>query len=140
MQIEPQLDFQVHPIGRVESTLVDLADAPRQGDLGAPEAWLVIDAEVLEGVRDIEVGAEILVLTWFHRARRDELSTQPGDDPTGPERGVFSTRSPNRPNPIGLHRVTVTGTAPGRLRVQPLEAIDGTPVVDLKPVIRAAEG
>ena len=130
----------MRPIGWVESTLVDVAAAPRQGDLGAPDAWLVIRPEVLEGVRDLHVGSEILVLTWLHQARRDELATRPGDDPTGPERGVFSTRSPNRPNPVGLHRVTVTAIEEGRLRVEPLEAIDGTPLVDLKPVIRAHEG
>jgi tRNA-Thr(GGU) m(6)t(6)A37 methyltransferase TsaA len=131
--------YQVHPIGRVESTLVDPADAPNQGDQGAPDAWLAIDPEVREGIRDLAVGSDVLVLTWLHRARRDELSTQPGDDPTGPERGVFSTRSPARPNPIGLHRVTIVAVEDGRLRVRPLEAIDQTPVIDIKPVIRAGE-
>ena len=132
--------YKVRPIGRVESELVDPAEAPRQGHLGAPTAWLVIDADVREGIRDLRPGQEILVLTWLHRGRRDELSTQPGDDPTGPERGVFSTRSPARPNPIGLHRVTIVAVAEGRLQVEPLEAIDGTPLVDIKPVIRSDEG
>jgi tRNA-Thr(GGU) m(6)t(6)A37 methyltransferase TsaA len=131
--------YQVRPIGWVESTLVDPADAPNQGDQGAPDAWLVINPEVREGIRDLQVGSDILVLTWLHQARRDELSTQPGDDPTGPERGVFSTRSPARPNPVGLHRTTVVAIEEGRLHVQPLEAINATPLVDIKPVIRADE-
>jgi tRNA-Thr(GGU) m(6)t(6)A37 methyltransferase TsaA len=132
-------DFEVRPIGHVESTLTDVADAPNQGDQGAPDAWLVIDPAVREGVRDITVGADLLLLTWLHRSRRDELSTVPGDEPGGPERGVFSTRSPARPNPIGLHRVTVLTVEDGRLQVSPLEAIDGTPLIDIKPVIRASE-
>jgi tRNA-Thr(GGU) m(6)t(6)A37 methyltransferase TsaA len=131
--------YELRPIGWVESTLVDPADAPNQGDQGAPDAWLVINPEVREGIRDLQVGSDILVLTWLHQARRDELATQPGDDPTGPERGVFSTRSPARPNPIGLHRVTVVAIEDGRLRVRPLEAINATPLVDIKPVIRADE-
>lgn len=128
--------YPVRPIGRVESELVDIADAPNQGVEGAPAAWLVINPDVREGIRDLEVGSDILVLTWLHRSRRDELATQPGDDPTGPERGVFSTRSPARPNPIGIHRVSVLAVAEGRVHVRPLEAVDGTPVVDIKPVIR----
>ncbi|WP_275263120.1 tRNA (N6-threonylcarbamoyladenosine(37)-N6)-methyltransferase TrmO [Segeticoccus rhizosphaerae] len=130
----------MRPIGHVESTLTELADAPNQGDRGAPDAWLTIDPAVREGIRDICVGAELLVLTWLHRARRDELSTVPGDDPGGPERGVFSTRSSARPNPLGLHRVSVLAVEDCRLRVQPLEAVDGTPLVDIKPVIRPTEG
>lgn len=132
--------YQMRPIGWVESSLVDTADAPNQGDRGAPDAWLVLDPEVREGIRDLAVGSEILVLTWLHRARRDELATTPGDDPTGPELGVFSTRSPARPNPVGLHRVSVLAVADGRVRVRPLEAVDGTPLVDIKPVIRPHEG
>ena len=132
--------FVVRPIGHVESTLTEPADAPNQGYQGAPPAWLVIDPEVREAVRDVAVGDELLVLTWLHRSRRDELTTVPGDDPTGPERGVFSTRSPRRPNPVGLHRVTVVEVLEGRVRVDPLEAVDGTPLVDIKPVIHHAEG
>ena len=131
--------YWVHPIGWVESTLVDPADAPNQGYQGAPDAWLVITPEVREGIRDLQVGSDIFVLTWLHQARRDELATQPGDDPTGPERGVFSTRSPARPNPVGLHRTTIVANEGDRLRVRPLEAINGTPLVDIKPVIRADE-
>ena len=129
--------YQVWPIGWVESTLVDPADAPNQGYQGAPDAWLVIAADLHEGIRDLQVGSDVFVLTWLHQARRDELSTRPGDDPTGPERGVFSTRSPARPNPVGLHRATILANEGGRLRVRPLEAVDGTPLVDIKPVIPA---
>lgn len=132
--------YQVRPIGWVESELTDVADAPNQGPEGAPDAWLAINPEVREGIRDLSVGSEILVLTWLHRSRRDELATHPGDDPTGPELGVFSTRSPARPNPVGLHRVSVLAVEPGRVHVRPLEAIDGTPLLDLKPVIRTDEG
>jgi tRNA-Thr(GGU) m(6)t(6)A37 methyltransferase TsaA len=132
--------FEMRPIGWVESTLVDPADAPNQGDQGAPDAWLVINPEVRRGIRDLSVGADILVLTWLHQARRDELATQPGDDPTGPERGVFSTRSQARPNPIGLHHVTILEIDGDRLHVQPLEAINSTPLIDIKPVIRADVG
>ncbi|MGI8522101.1 MAG: TrmO family methyltransferase domain-containing protein [Nocardioides sp.] len=131
--------YQVRPIGWVESTLIDPAEAPNQGEQGAPDAWLVIDSGVLEGIRDLEVGSDILVLTWLHQARRDELATQPGDDPTGPQRGVFSTRSPARPNPVGLHRTTIVAIEHGRIRVHPLEAINDTPLVDIKPVIPADE-
>jgi tRNA-Thr(GGU) m(6)t(6)A37 methyltransferase TsaA len=127
--------YGVRPIGRVDSSLVELADAPNQGRQGAPDAWLVIDPAVREGIRDLQVGSDVLVLTWLHLARRDELATRPGDDPTSRELGVFSTRSPARPNPVGLHRVTIIGVEGGRLRVRPLEAINGTPVIDIKPVL-----
>lgn len=126
---------EVRPIGWVESALIDPADAPNQGSHGAPDAWLVINPDVRDGIRDLRAGSELFVLTWLHKARRDELATQPGDDPTGPERGVFSTRSPARPNPVGLHRVTVIVIEDGRLLVRPLEAVNGTPLVDIKPVI-----
>ena len=116
--------------------LVEIAAAPNQGDESAPDAWLVVNPDVREGIRDLEVGAAVFVLTWLHRARRDELATRPGDDPTSPELGVFSTRSPARPNPIGLHRVTILEIEDSRIRVQPLEAINGTPLLDIKPVIR----
>jgi tRNA-Thr(GGU) m(6)t(6)A37 methyltransferase TsaA len=131
--------YQIHPIGWVESVLVDIAAAPNQGDESAPDAWLVVNADVREGIRDLEVGADIFVLTWLHQARRDELATRPGDDPTSAELGVFSTRSPARPNPLGLHRVTILEIEGSRIRVQPLEAINGTPLVDIKPVIRPNE-
>jgi tRNA-Thr(GGU) m(6)t(6)A37 methyltransferase TsaA len=131
--------YQVRPIGWVESSLVDPADAPNQGHQGAPDAWLVITPEAREGIRDLEVGSDIFVLTWLQQASRDVLATRPGDDPTGPERGVFSTRSPARPNPVGLHRATIIAKEDERLRIRPLEAINGTPLVDIKPVIPADE-
>ncbi len=129
--------YLVRPIGWVESRLVYPKDAPNQGQQGAPDAWLVINPEVREGIRDLQVGSDILVLTWLHQSRRDELATRPGDNPTGPEPGVFSTRSPARPNPVGLHRGTIIAVEDGRLRVRPLEAINETPVIDIKPVLPA---
>ncbi len=130
-----EIRYDVRPIGAVESPLVDLADAPRQGDEGAPEAWLVIDPALSLAMRDLEVGQHVVVLTWLDRARRDVLVTRPRDDPNRAEEGVFSTRSPDRPNPIGLHEVTIVEIDGSRLKVRPLEAIDGTPVLDIKPVL-----
>jgi tRNA-Thr(GGU) m(6)t(6)A37 methyltransferase TsaA len=127
--------FEVRPIGRVESPLTDRDAAPKQGDEGAPEAWLVLDEAVREGLRDVRPGQEAIVLTWLDRARRDVLRVHPRDDPAQPQTGVFSTRSPDRPNPIGLHRVEVVAVDGLRLRVRNLEALDGTPVLDLKPVL-----
>jgi tRNA-Thr(GGU) m(6)t(6)A37 methyltransferase TsaA len=131
------MDYLVRPIGWVDSSLVDPTDAPHQGQQGAPDAWLVINPEVREGIRDLQVGSDIVVLTWLHRARRDELATRPGDNPASPELGVFSTRSPARPNPVGLHRATIMAIEDGNLHVRPLEAISGTPVIDIKPVLPA---
>ena len=127
--------YQVVPIGWVESPLTDRAQAPRQGDEGAPDAWLVFEPGVAEGMRDLEPGTEILVLTWLDRAARDVLVTRPRDDPARPLTGVFSTRSPDRPNPIGLHRVRIVATDGLRVLVRPLEALDKTPVLDVKPVL-----
>jgi tRNA-Thr(GGU) m(6)t(6)A37 methyltransferase TsaA len=127
--------YEVKPIGRVESHLVDRAAAPKQGDEGAPEAWLNIDGRFGEGLRGLQVGADILVLTWLHQARRDAVAVHPRGDRARPRQGVFSTRSEDRPNPIGLHRVTVVDIDGTRIRVRPLEAIDGTPVVDVKPIL-----
>lgn len=126
------------PIGRVNSPLTDRAQAPRQGDEGAPDAWLVLDSTVADGARDLAAGTEIIVLTWFDRADREVLVTRPRDDPARPPTGVFSTRSPDRPNPIGLHRVQIVRVDGLRIQVRPLEALDGTPVVDIKPVLDAA--
>jgi tRNA-Thr(GGU) m(6)t(6)A37 methyltransferase TsaA len=125
--------FELVPVGRVESPLRDHADAPRQGYLGAPPAWLVFDEAVSEAIGGIRVGDDLLLLTWLDRARRDVLRTVPGDAPDSDEVGVFSTRSPDRPNPIGLHRVEVLAVTGLRIRVSNLEALDGTPVLDIKP-------
>ena len=127
--------FEVKAIGRVESSLTDLASAPRQPDEGAPEAWLVFAPEMLEGLQSLRPGDEILVLTWLDRARRDVLSVHPRGDVSRPQEGVFSTRSPHRPNPIGLHRAEITAIAGHRVRVRHLEALDGTPILDIKPVL-----
>jgi tRNA-Thr(GGU) m(6)t(6)A37 methyltransferase TsaA len=127
--------FELIPIGRVESSLTDVGSAPKQGDEGAPEAWLVFEPVVLDGLGDLHPGDRVVVLTWLDRSRRDVLRVHPRDDPTNPERGVFSTRSADRPNPIGLHPVEIVAVDGLRLRVGPLEAVDGTPIVDLKPQI-----
>jgi tRNA-Thr(GGU) m(6)t(6)A37 methyltransferase TsaA len=127
--------YELRPIGRVESPLVDRAQAPKQGDEGSPDAWLVCDPGVAMGLRDVHVGDDLLVLTWFDRARRDVLLTHPRDDVTVPEQGIFSTRSPDRPNPIGLHRVHVLAVDGTRIQVRDLEALDGTPILDIKPVL-----
>jgi tRNA-Thr(GGU) m(6)t(6)A37 methyltransferase TsaA len=133
METEPW--FEVVPVGWVESPLTERARAPRQGDEGAPPAWLAFTPEVAEAIRDIRPGTEVLVLTWLDRARRDVVVTRPRDDPDRPPLGVFSTRSPDRPNPIGLHRVQVVAVEGSRILVHGLEAIDGTPLVDVKPVL-----
>ena len=127
--------YEVLPIGRVESPLADPATAPKQGDEGAPEAWLVFEPRVADGLRDVLPGSELLLLTWLDRAARDVLLVRPRDDESRPLTGVFSTRSADRPNPIGLHRVTVLAVEGLRIRVGDLEALDGTPIVDVKPVL-----
>jgi tRNA-Thr(GGU) m(6)t(6)A37 methyltransferase TsaA len=132
-------DFMVRPIGRVESPLVSTAGAPRQGDEGAPEAYLILDSDVQAGLNGIATGADLIVLTWLHRADRTTLTVHPRGDVNRPEQGVFSTRSPSRPNPIGLHRVRVLGIDEARLHVSGLEAIDGTPIIDLKPILGRIE-
>jgi tRNA-Thr(GGU) m(6)t(6)A37 methyltransferase TsaA len=131
--------YELRPVGRVESTLVDRADAPLQGSEVAPEAWLVFDHTVSACITDLHPGAEILVLTWLHRARRDILRVYPRGNPDNAEEGVFSTRSPDRPNPIGLHRVRIVDVDENRIRVRDLEAIHGTPIVDIKPVLSQRE-
>ena len=127
--------FEVKVIGRVESSLTDLESAPRQADEGAPPAWLVFAPEMLEGLRSIRPGDEIIVITWLDRARRDVLSVHPRGDSSRAQEGVFSTRSPHRPNPIGLHRVEITAIDGRRMRVRSLEALDGTPIIDVKPIL-----
>ena len=127
--------FELRPIGRVESPLTDPAAAPKQGNEGAPEAVLVLESAVLEGLDGIRAGDRVVVITWLDRARRDVLLVHPRDDVANPLRGVFSTRSADRPNPIGLHPVEVVEIEGPRLRVRDLEAVDGTPVLDVKPVV-----
>lgn len=128
-------DFSLRPIGHIRSTLRDLAEAPRQGSEGAPEAWLEVDPAFAVALRGIATGDEVLVITWLHRAYRGVLEVHPRNDLAIPLTGVFATRSPDRPNPLGLHRVTVHEISGTRLRIGPIEAIDGTPVVDVKPVL-----
>jgi tRNA-Thr(GGU) m(6)t(6)A37 methyltransferase TsaA len=128
-------EYVVLPVGRVESRLTNRGQAPKQGDEGVPDAWLVFHPEMHPAIRDITVGADLLVLTWLDRADRDVLSVHPRDDANRPRTGVFSTRSPDRPNPIGVHRVSVRETAGLRIRVSDLEALDGTPILDVKPVL-----
>lgn len=129
--------FDVKVIGRVLSSLTDLDSAPRQADEQAPEAWLIFEPDMLEGLRSLRPGDEVIVLTWLDRARRDVLSVHPRGDTSRPQQGVFSTRSPHRPNPIGLHHVTITAIEGRRLRVSHLEALHGTPIVDIKPILSA---
>jgi tRNA-Thr(GGU) m(6)t(6)A37 methyltransferase TsaA len=129
------IHYEIRPIGHVESPLVDRETAPKQGSEGAPQAWLVFDPEVAEGMRDLAEGADVFVLTWLHRAQRDVLAVHPRDDERNPETGVFSTRSQDRPNPIGLHRVHIVAIEGLRVLVDHLEAFDGTPIVDVKPVL-----
>jgi tRNA-Thr(GGU) m(6)t(6)A37 methyltransferase TsaA len=129
------MTLDLHPIGIVESPLTDRAAAPKQGDEGAPDAWLVFDASVADGLQGIAAGDQLLVLTWLDRARRDVLRVYPRGDVSRGEHGVFTTRSPDRPNPIGLHRVRVAEIDGTRIRVHDLEALDGTPIVDVKPVL-----
>lgn len=128
-------EFVVRPIGTVTSPLRDPAQAPKQGDEGAPDAWITFDPDVGDGLRDLRAGDEVLVLTWLDRAQREVLTVHPRGDPSRPPTGVFSTRSPHRPNPIGLHRVTILAIDGLRVEVRNLEALDGTPVLDVKPVL-----
>jgi len=131
----PETEYTIHPIGWVESPLVDRDAAPLQGDEGAPDAWLVLDSTMRPAVRGLDVGAEVIVLTWLDRADRDTLVVHPRGDTDRPALGVFSTRSQDRPNPIGLHRVQVLAIDDTRIQVRHLEALDRTPVVDIKPVL-----
>lgn len=130
-----ETSYTIRPIGVVHSDLRHREDAPRQGFKGAPDAWIEINPEIVEGLEGIALGHEIILITWLHRAHRDLLKVHPRRDQNRPLTGVFNTRSPDRPNPLGLHRVTVLEIAGNRLKVGPLEAIEGTPIVDIKPVL-----
>ncbi len=127
--------YTVEPIGVIHSELTSCEAAPHQGNEGAPDAWLEVDATTAEGLEGLATGNEIILITWFHRARRDILKVHPRGDKNRPLTGVFSTRSPDRPNPLGLHRVKVLEVTGNKVKVGPIEAIDGTPVIDIKPVL-----
>jgi tRNA-Thr(GGU) m(6)t(6)A37 methyltransferase TsaA len=127
--------YSLRPIGFVRSRLTAREHAPKQGSEGAPEAWVEIDPAFVKALDGITAGQEVILLTWLHQGRRDVLHVHPRDDPENPLKGVFATRSPDRPNPIGLHRVTIVEVDGLRLRVRDLEALDGTPVLDVKPVL-----
>lgn len=128
--------FGGRPVGVIRSTLKSRSRAPKQGSEGAPDAWLEVRQWALDALLGLAAGDEVLVLTWFHRARRDVLRVHPRGDPRNPLAGVFATRSPDRPNPVGLHPVVVRKIDGRRLRIGPIEAIDGTPVIDVKPVLK----
>ena len=130
-----QQRFEITPVGTVESSLTDPASAPKQGDEGAPDAWLAFEPAVLQALCGLRAGDEVILLTWLDRARRDVLRVHPRGDTSRAQQGVFSTRSPHRPNPIGLHRVQIASVDDGRVLVRNLEAVDGTPIVDVKPVL-----
>jgi tRNA-Thr(GGU) m(6)t(6)A37 methyltransferase TsaA len=127
--------YSLHPIGHIQSTLRALEDAPRQGSEGAPDAWLEVSPAFAPALLGIAPGDELIVVTWLHRANREVLEMHPRDDPEIPLAGVFATRSSDRPNPLGLHQVTVRQISGARLRIGPIEAVDGTPVVDIKTVL-----
>ena len=126
-------------IGVIRSSLKRLDDAARQGDEGAPDAWLEVSTEFADALRGVAVGDELVLITWLHLASRDVLQTHPRNDPSLPLTGVFLTRSPDRPNPLGLHRVRVMAVDGARIQVGPLEALDGTPVVDIKIAWKAED-
>lgn len=126
---------QLRPVGVIRSALKSRGKAPKQGAEGAPDAWLEVRSFAAQALDGLRAGDHIIVLTWFHRARRDVLKVHSRSDPSRPITGVFATRSPDRPNPIGLHRVTVRKVIKNRLRIGPIEAIDGTPVIDIKPLL-----
>jgi tRNA-Thr(GGU) m(6)t(6)A37 methyltransferase TsaA len=128
-------EIEIKPVGWIESPLTDRAAAPKQGSEGAPEAWIAFEPDLIDALHGIEIGDEVLVFTWLDRGDRDVLQTCPRDDPANPIQGVFNTRSPDRPNPIGLHPVTVLAIEGPRMLVSETEALDGTPVLDVKPVI-----
>lgn len=134
-----EIDYTLSPIGFLRSPLKRREDAPKQGREGAPAAWLDVNADVAEALEGIEVGAEIILITWFHQSQRDILKVHPRSDKNNPLAGVFATRSPDRPNPLGLHRATVLAIEGTSVKVGPIEAIDGTPVVDIKPVLSRLE-
>jgi tRNA-Thr(GGU) m(6)t(6)A37 methyltransferase TsaA len=137
---EGTADFHLRPIGVIRSALTSRREAPKQGSEGAPDAWLEVYPWATDALLRLAVGDEIIVITWLHEGRRNTLQVHPRGDVRNPLTGVFATRSPDRPNPLGLHPVVVREIAGARLRIGPMEAIDGTPVVDIKSVLPAAPG
>jgi tRNA-Thr(GGU) m(6)t(6)A37 methyltransferase TsaA len=135
VSIDPSVDFTLRPIGVIRSALTSRREAPKQGDEGAPDVWLEVHPWAADGLLRLAVGDEIIVITWLHQARRETLQVHPRADMRNPRTGVFATRSPDRPNPLGLHPVTVREIDGARLLIGPMEAIDGTPVVDVKPAL-----
>src|SRR3954454_5926923 len=131
--------YTLQPVGFIRSTVKDRADAPRQGSEGAPDAWLEIEPKFTDALLGIEVGYELIVITWLHEADRGVLQNHPRGDPSRPLTGVFYTRSPARPNPLGLHPVTVREIAGARIKIGPIEVFDGTPVVDIKSASTRAD-
>jgi tRNA-Thr(GGU) m(6)t(6)A37 methyltransferase TsaA len=135
MKTQKQNSLDLRPIGMIRSKIKERSNAPKQGSEGAPDAWLEVRPFAVRALDGLASGDEIIILTWLHRAHRDVLKVHPRSDPKRRLTGVFATRSPDRPNPIGLHQVTVRRIAKNRLRIGPIEAIDGTPVIDIKPVL-----
>ena len=129
----------LRPIGVIRSVIKKRSDAPMQASEGAPDAWLELSLFALPAIEGIRAGDDVILITWLHQARRDVLKVHPRSDPRNALTGVFATRSPDRPNPLGLHRVTVREIAKSRLRIGPIEVIDGTPVVDIKPILCGVE-
>lgn len=128
-------EYTLHAIGHVESTLTDRAAAPRQPDEGAPDGWLVFDDQYAPALDGLSPGTDVLLLTWLDRADRGTLAVHPRGDATRPRTGVFATRGPDRPNPIGLHDVHILAVAGPRVHVRNLEALDATPILDVKPIL-----
>lgn len=128
-------EARLRPIGAISSVLKNCSEAPKQGSEGAPDAWLDLHPWAAEGLHGIAIGDKLVVITWFHKARREVFQVHPRSDPNQPLTGVFATRSPDRPNPLGLHPVVVRAIEGNRLRIGPIEAIDRTPVVDIKPML-----
>lgn len=135
LTMKTTMEYSLHPVGHIRSALRALDEAPRQGSEGAPDAWLEVEPAFARGLSGIAAGDEVIVITWLHRADRAVLEVHPRNDPKNPLAGVFTTRAPHRPNPLGLHRVTVREISGTRLRIGPIEVIDGTPVVDVKAVL-----
>jgi len=132
-------DYHLQPIGFIQSTITSREQAPKQGYEDAPDAWVIIESHAIPALDGVAKGDDVILITWFHKSKRDVLKVHPRGDINNPVMGVFATRSPDRPNPLGLHRVKVLEIKDNKLKVGPLEAIDGTPVVDIKPVLSASE-